>query len=96
MTYRFSGRVKLLALGVLPEVSLSEARRRRDAARILLRDGTDPLAAKTERKATDRRTTDASLSKAAAAWLACKRKGWAEATYRKAERRSPAFSSGRV
>lgn len=85
MTYRFSGRVKLLALGVFPEVSLSEARRRRDAARVLLRDGTDPMAAKAERKATDLRIADSSFSKAAVAWLAFKRKGWAEATYRKAE-----------
>ncbi|MCC7462247.1 MAG: DUF4102 domain-containing protein [Gammaproteobacteria bacterium] len=37
LKYRFAGREKLLALGVYPEVSLAEARRRRDDARNQLR-----------------------------------------------------------
>lgn len=41
MKYRHAGKEKLLALGVYPEVTLSEARQRRDAARNLLRDGND-------------------------------------------------------
>ena len=85
MKYRFVGREKLLSLGIYPEVSLAEARRLRDAARTLLRNGTDPMAAKADRKATDRRNADASFAKVAAAWLAFKRKGWATETHRKAE-----------
>ena len=40
--YRFNGKEKLLAHGTYPEVSLAGARERREAARKLLADGTDP------------------------------------------------------
>ena len=40
--YRFAGKQKILALGVYPEVSLSEARRRRDEARQLIANHVDP------------------------------------------------------
>ncbi|MHA1540414.1 MAG: tyrosine-type recombinase/integrase [Alphaproteobacteria bacterium] len=42
LKYRFGGKEKLYAIGVYPEMSLLEARERRDAARKLLRDGIDP------------------------------------------------------
>ena len=50
MKYTHAGKEKLLAFGVYPEVGLTEARRRRDDARALLRIGVDPGAAKRERK----------------------------------------------
>ena len=40
--YRFGGKEKLLAHGVYPDVSLAEARERRDQARKLLANGVDP------------------------------------------------------
>ena len=40
--YRFAGKPRELALGPYPEVSLKEARQRRDEARARLRDGVDP------------------------------------------------------
>ncbi|WP_168694392.1 Arm DNA-binding domain-containing protein [Sphingomonas flavalba] len=40
--YRFAGKPRNLALGPYPEVSLKEARQRRDEARACLRDGVDP------------------------------------------------------
>jgi hypothetical protein len=40
--YRFDGKEKRLSLGVYPDVSLKDARDRRDAARRLLADGIDP------------------------------------------------------
>lgn len=46
--YRFAGKEKRLSLGTYPEVSLKEARDRRDEARKLIADGIDPSA---ERKA---------------------------------------------
>jgi len=85
MKYRFAGREKLLALGVYPEVSLAEARRRREDARALLRLGTDPSAVKEERESADRRVKDAAFPMVAAMWLTFKKKGWADATYSKAE-----------
>ncbi len=52
MKYRFGGKERRIAFGVFPEVPLAEARRRRDAARAALRDGTDPVGQrKTERNA---------------------------------------------
>ncbi|NKI73730.1 DUF4102 domain-containing protein [Dickeya sp. CFBP 2040] len=42
LQYRFGGKQKMLALGVYPDVSLADARARRDEARKLLANGTDP------------------------------------------------------
>jgi Arm DNA-binding domain/Phage integrase central domain len=50
MAYRFGGKQKTLSLGIYPEVSLEAARDKRDAAREQLANGTDPMAAKAERK----------------------------------------------
>jgi integrase len=51
MKYRFEGKEKLLAFGVYPDVSLKEARERRDEARKLLANGADPGAVKKAQKA---------------------------------------------
>ncbi|WP_239237286.1 Arm DNA-binding domain-containing protein [Candidatus Nitrotoga sp. BS] len=42
LKYRFGGKEKLLALGVYADVTLANARSRRDEARKLLANGTDP------------------------------------------------------
>ena len=42
LKYRFAGKEKRLSLGVYPDVSLKDARDRRDASRKLLVDGIDP------------------------------------------------------
>lgn len=42
MKYRYQGKEKLLALGVFPEVTLAQARIKRDEARNQLRNDTDP------------------------------------------------------
>lgn len=48
LKYRFQGQEKTLALGVYPEVSLKDARRKRDEARAQLAQGIDPAAARRE------------------------------------------------
>jgi integrase len=48
LAYRFDGKQKLLALGQYPVTSLADARTKRDAAKKLLADGSDPSV---ERKA---------------------------------------------
>ena len=50
LDYRFDGKRKTLALGVYPEVTLAEARKRRSAAKTLLSQGLDPAAEKKSRK----------------------------------------------
>lgn len=42
MKYRYAGKEKLLALGVYPDVTLKQARQKRDLARKKLSDGLDP------------------------------------------------------
>ena len=42
LKYRFAGKEKLLTIGRFPEISLAEARARREATKELLRVGTDP------------------------------------------------------
>jgi hypothetical protein len=42
LKYRFDGKEKRLSLGVYPDVTLKDARERRDQARKLLANGTDP------------------------------------------------------
>ncbi len=51
--YRINGREKLMSLGSYPLISLAEARKRRDQARLLLFDGLDPMV---ERKAVRKQT----------------------------------------
>src|SRR5436189_3484464 len=50
LKYFFAGKEKLLALGIYPDVSLSEARDRRAQARKVLAAGNDPGEAKKEAK----------------------------------------------
>jgi len=46
MKYRHLGKQKTLALGVWPEITLADAREKRDAARTQIADGLDPMAEK--------------------------------------------------
>ena len=48
--YRHMGKQKRLALGRYPDVSLADARRKRDDARRKLEDGSDPLAERKQDK----------------------------------------------
>jgi hypothetical protein len=48
--YRFAGKEKRLAHGVYPEVTLAEARSKRDIARKLIASDIDPASAKKEKK----------------------------------------------
>ncbi|MDR2450840.1 MAG: integrase arm-type DNA-binding domain-containing protein [Candidatus Accumulibacter sp.] len=50
LDYRFAGKRKTLSMGVYPQVTLAEARERRDKARKLLANGIDPSAAKKAHK----------------------------------------------
>ena len=51
LKYRVGGTEKLLSIGVYPDVSLREARRRRDDARELIAKGLDPVEQKKAAKA---------------------------------------------
>ena len=84
LKYRHGGRESRATFGHFPEVSLAEARKRRDHARNLLRDGIDPNAAKADKDAADKRVKQGAFPLVAEAWLEAMRPGWSEETYRKA------------
>lgn len=74
--YRFAGREKLLSLGVYPEVSLSEARTKRDELRKLLASGADPSVTRKAEKAAREGDAANSFEVIAREWYATKRTEW--------------------
>ncbi|CCI74893.1 unnamed protein product [Klebsiella pneumoniae subsp. rhinoscleromatis SB3432] len=76
LQYRFSGKQKMLALGVYPMVSLAEARKKRDAAKKLVSDGIDP----SQKKKEDKIEESGALTFEAVArdWHASCSKKWSE------------------
>ncbi len=67
--YRWQGKEKQLTFGAWPEVSLAEARERRDTARRQLRDGKDPGTQPIERETP-------TLRVASQRWLALQADVW--------------------
>lgn len=70
MNYRHMGKQKTLALGIYPDVTLKDARDRRDVARRLLADGVDPGAAKAAQKASNVAAAANSFEAIAREWFA--------------------------
>jgi integrase len=88
--YRFGGKEKLLALGTYPEVSLADARQRREDARKLLAKGVDPGEVKKAQKAATVAVTENSFEVVAREWHAMQKGVWtaghAERTMQRLER----------
>ncbi|MET3373730.1 integrase [Variovorax boronicumulans] len=70
LDYRIDGKPKTMGLGVYPDVSLLQARERRDAARKLLATGIDPSAAKREEKKARADAAANTFEAVAREWLA--------------------------
>lgn len=70
--YRHLGKEKRLAIGQYPAVSLAEARRRRDAARLQLAEGIDPGQARRDAKRAGLAAAERSFELVARQWWA----GW--------------------
>ena len=83
MDYRFADKRKTLALGVYPEVSLANARQRREKARELLADGIDPSTAKREEKQAKADAAAHTFALVAREWLAKTAAERADATQNK-------------
>lgn len=83
LKYRVARKEKLLALGVYPEVSLAQARDKRDEARKLHSKGLDPGATKQEEKRTKLIAAANSFEAIAREWLEHIRHKWSKdhATY---------------
>lgn len=69
LNYRYLGKQKTLALGVYPAVSLSAARKSRDAAREQLAVGIDPSAAKQDAAKEAQRAAGALFESIARDWI---------------------------
>lgn len=76
LKYRFGGKEKRLAFGVYPDVSLAQARERRDDARKLLANGTDPGAVKQAQKASKVALTENSFEVIAREWFVRHAPNW--------------------
>ena len=88
LKYRLGGKEKRISLGVYPDVSLKDARERRDAARKLIANGIDPSQARKEEKAEI--AADAmTFEKVAREWFIKFKENWttghAERTMRRLE-----------
>ncbi|HDR9063535.1 TPA: tyrosine-type recombinase/integrase [Burkholderia vietnamiensis] len=76
--YRGNGKEKSLALGIYPDVSLGDARKRRDAAREKLAAGIDPNEAKKADKRAAKLAATNSFEAVSREWLETQRDGWSE------------------
>ena len=77
--YRHSGVEKLLKLGAYPDVSLKRAREKRDDARKLVADGTDPSA----KRQAERNAAANTFTAVANEWLLTKKKVLASGTWQR-------------
>jgi len=77
LKYRFGGKEKLLSLGTYPEVSLKEARTKRDEARKLLVQGIDPGEQRKAQKAAQVDRGANSFEVVAREWYAKQAPTWA-------------------
>lgn len=89
LKYRIDGREKLLSIGAYPELSLADARKRRDEARAMIASGKDPSREK-QRKKTRARELAADTFKAICSEYCAKRRrdgegGWAPSTAKRSE-----------
>lgn len=72
LKYRFTGKERLLAIGVYPKISLKDAKLKRNEALRLLAQGIDPSAEKQARKLADNQAAANSFEVIAREWLAVK------------------------
>ena len=79
LKYRFVGKEKRLSLGVFPDVSLKDARERRDAARKLIADGVDPSQHRKSAKSAHQNASSNSFELITREWFARYAAGWSDA-----------------
>lgn len=85
LKYRYTGKEKLLSLGVYPHVGLAQARKKRDEAKALLAEGVDPGEVRKAAAEEARQEAEGLFGLVAEDWLAFKSKRWAPESRRKAE-----------
>ena len=84
--YRFLGKEKVLALGVWPKISLTDARKMRNEAKIILKSGQDPNLIKQNilrNKQVDQLNTFRAVAEE---WLLMKEKEWKQNNFQDVKR----------
>ena len=77
LKYRFDGKEKRLSLGRYPEVTLADARKRREAARELLANGVDPSEERKAKKAERAARLENAFEPVAREWFEKNAPNWA-------------------
>jgi integrase len=85
LKYRLGAKEKLLSLGTYPEVSLQQARQKRDEAKKLLADGKDPSLERQREKQQSMTDAELTFEKVATDWLQIKARTLAANTLKKME-----------
>jgi hypothetical protein len=78
LKYRIAGKEKLLAVGVYPDVSLADARAKRDEAKRLLAAGGDPGEEKKSEKQAKKVSVENTFEALAREWHAYKVPNWSK------------------
>jgi integrase len=78
MKYRYVGKEKRLALGVYPAVTLADARERREHARKLIANGSDPSAVKQTQKRQNKMAAANTFETVAREWVENRSNDWTE------------------
>jgi hypothetical protein len=88
LKYRYGNKERLYGIGVYPGVDLAEARKSRDDARELLRDGKDPVVERRLERVEQGVALDATFETVARDWLKFerRRKEWSDVHYDKSLR----------
>lgn len=84
--YRFNGKEKLLALGPYPEISLKEARNRREDARSLLANGIDPSAQRKAQKQVIGQNNSNTFETIGREWFLKFSPTWSQSHFKRVER----------
>lgn len=99
LKYRFQGKENVAALGVYPDVSLKQARERREEAKKLIAQGIDPNQAKKQAELAQKESSAISFEGQAREWYEKQKDQWSSEKHAKQVIRSlekdifPAFSS---
>lgn len=74
--YRYGGRENMISFGRWPEVSIADARRLRDEARMKLRDGINPSAARRQARLEREVSSGNTFAAVATDWIEANRNEW--------------------
>jgi hypothetical protein len=86
LKYRLAGEERSYTIGTLASFPLAEARKEREKARALIREGRDPVDARRLARAAEITSSGQTLESLAAEWLANQKRDWSAVHYQKSAR----------